>query len=156
MPQVSWECENKLTPQEQEVVQSSGFLACVEWMLGVVLSRHEVVEICNNGGFSMKELEAIFKVKVMVISCEGREEVNQHQVSLWCNTFRKIAEQCSDAFKGHGDHSFPRMKSSGGAGGPTAVLNQDKLYKVFQEILRIRSIEHQILYNECQVQIVLV
>ncbi len=29
--------------------------------------------------------------------------------------------------------------------------NADKLYKLFQNILKIRNIEHQILYKECQV-----
>ena len=29
--------------------------------------------------------------------------------------------------------------------------NPDKLYKLFQQILKIRNVEHQILYKECQV-----
>ena len=58
---VTW-ADGKLSKSEQEVVQNRGFVSCVELMLDVVLVRPEVVEICHNGGFSVKELESIFKV----------------------------------------------------------------------------------------------
>ena len=58
---VTW-ADGKLSKSEQEVVQNRGFMSCVELMLDVVLVRPEVVEICHNGGFSVKELESIFKV----------------------------------------------------------------------------------------------
>ena len=145
------ECENKLTNQEQSVVHNSGFLTCVRWMVDVVLRRPEVVEICSNGGFSMRELETIFRVKATLVSYGGNEDLNTHEVTLWCNTLRKIVEQCTVEFERGGDHAYQRVKSSGGGGGPTPVLNHDQMYKVFQEILKIRSIEHQVLYKECQV-----
>lgn len=59
---VTW-AEGKLTKQEQKVVQNRVFVSCVELMLDEVLVRPEVVEICHNGGFSVKELESIFKVQ---------------------------------------------------------------------------------------------
>ena len=74
----------------------------------------------------------------------------EEEVTQWCNTFRKIVEQCSQAFEERGSYSSYKRSASGAAPAAT-MLSPDKLYKVFQEILKIRSIEHQVLYRECQV-----
>ena len=68
-------------------------------------------------------------------------------------------EQCSQAFAGRDSQGYLRSASSGGGGGApgagsASMLSQDKLYKVFQAILGIKSIEHQVLYRECQVGVV--
>lgn len=67
---VTW-ADGKLSKSELEVVQNRGFISCVELMLDIVLVRPEVVEICHNGGFSVKELESIFKV------CWPRESLRE-------------------------------------------------------------------------------
>lgn len=146
-----WTGEGKLTVPEQEVLQNRGFVSCVQLMLDVVLVRPEVVEICHSGGFSVKELESIFKVKASIFLCNGKEGGSPSEVTLWCNTFRKIIEQClSPTVEGRGS-GYQRMASGPAAASSSSVLSQDKLYKVFQEILAIKSIEHQVLYRECQV-----
>lgn len=143
----AWEHEAKLTTQEQDVMSNQRFNLCVRWMIDVVLVRPEVVEICYNGGFSVKELESIFKVKATIVLSEGKQETSTSEVTLWCNTFRKIMEKCSG---GCFDRSIAQRQKS--IAGSVGMVNQDKLYKVFQAILKIRSIEHQVLYRECQVR----
>ena len=150
-----WDGDSKLTNQEKDVIQGQGFLECVRYMLQVVLVRPDVVQMCNSGSFSVKELESIFKVKATItLSVERGEEVvntrsTSPEVMLWCTTFRKIIERCSHAFLDH-SHGYQHSKSTGSAAS-AAMLSQDKLYKIFQEILKIKSIEHQVLYKECKV-----
>lgn len=149
--EVVWEYESRLTNQEQDIIKNADFVKCVGWMRNVVLERPDIVEICSNGGFSVKELESIFRVKATVVLGYGPEGVNSPEVALWCATFRKVSEQCGSGFIEGG----LSRKTDGGLGGVTnssGGVNPDKLYKVFQEILRVRSIEHQILYRECQVR----
>ena len=148
---ISWELENKLTNQELDVVRTDDFVRCLRWMNKVVLVRPDIIEICSNGGFSAKELESIFKVKASIALGYGPEATSNSEVTLWCNTFRKLVEQCGGSFSEGLDMRRKSRRGLGGVVNPGGVVNQDKLYKVFQEILKVRSIEHQVLYRECQV-----
>lgn len=156
-----WDGNGKLTNQEKDVIRGQGFVGCVRYMLEVVLVRPDVLQMCNSGSFSVKELESIFKVKAAItLSVESGEELStppaSPEVMLWCNTFRKIIERCSHAFLDHSHGGYQHSKSSASSAATAAVLSQDKLYKIFQEILQIKSIEHQVLYKECKVGVVFV
>lgn len=148
---IARECQSKLTAQENDIAKSKNFRFCVQWMLDVVLACPEVVDMIKNGGFSAKELEAIFKIKAVTLLTDAKNDVKSSEVSLWCCTFRKIVEQCSRAFVGRGSPTYQTKASISSGTSSAAVPNQDKLYKLFQQILKIRSIEHQVLYRECKV-----
>ena len=149
---IKQEFKLRLSKHEQEVVREELFLDCLRWMLEVVFCRPEVIEMCGKGGFSVKELEVIFSVKAVSVLSEegGGTEVSFSDVTIWCTTFRKIVEQCSRAFLS--DYGSSHISKSTATSAP----NKDQLYKLFQKILKIRSMEHQILVGasglrECQV-----
>ena len=151
---VEQEYEARLTKQEHEVVKKESFLICLRWMLDEVLSRPDVEAICKNGGFSIKELELIFGIKAAAIlsdECrvEDGGEVTNSDVSLWCSAFIKIVEHSSVHFQSEGKSFLHRQSTT--TSDTSNVPNKDQLYKLFQRILNIRSIEHQVLYRECQV-----
>ena len=73
-------------------------------------------------------------------------DTSEHQ--LWCNTFRKAVELCSHAFP-----STPMMDRDSSLAGSGTTPNTDKLYRLFQQILKIQNKEHQILFKECHVRI---
>ncbi len=143
----------RLSKQEQDVVKKQGFHDSVHWMLEVVFPRPEIVSVCEEGGFSVKELETIFAVKVAAeLAKESQcEEVSQADITLWCVTFRKIIEQgareflCRDLSPQHG------RSKTGSSGNAVAGPVKDQLYKQFQKILKIPATVHQVLYRECQV-----
>ena len=154
--------DSLLTTQEQVVAKNQSFLDCLQWYVDVVLQREDVIEMCKTGRFSTKELENIFKArasKQLQMSPEQRRslqhtperkpQLNPGDIQIWGNTFRKLIEHFS---RGHVRNSgyAPETPSSplGGAG---TAPNPDKLYKLFQRILKIRTNEHQVLYRECQV-----
>ena len=142
----------RLSKQEQEVVRKRGFLDSVRWILDVVFPRPEIQTICEEGGFSVKELETIFGVKVASeLAKESQtEEVSSADITLWCVTFRKIIEQGSRGFLG-GDMTPPHSRKSGSSGNAVTGPIKDQLYKLFQKILKIQATVHQVLYRECQV-----
>ena len=72
-------------------------------------------------------------------------DTSEHQ--LWCNTFRKAIELCSHAFP-----STPMMDRDSSLPGTGATPNPDKLYRLFQQILKVHNKEHQILFKECHVR----
>ncbi|XP_064386073.1 calcium-dependent secretion activator 2-like isoform X3 [Halichondria panicea] len=138
--------DNALTALEQRLCKQEQFVLCVQWYAEVVLSRNDVVNVCTQGSFSAKELVYIFKVRALkhLTYSSPTRTLNPEDLQLWVNTFRKLVERVSRAFSDHTPlNSEP---NPGDAGAP----NADKLYKLFQKILKLRNIEHQILYKECQ------
>ena len=140
------EWEKKVSPQEKAVLRNNSFIFCLQWMQEMVLSRPEIQDVCNTGNFSIKELEAIFKVKATTVLTDSEKGLNSSDLTLWVNMFRKIVEQSTNL-----DFESNYRSKSPSAAAYAAVPKQNKLYKVFQQILKIRSIEHQVLYRECQV-----
>ncbi len=128
---------------------------CLKWMLDTVFSREEVQEKCSNGGWSAKELDTIFSIKASTVMSEEEENMREseiaEEVTLWSNTFRKLIEHCSLAFLGQGTYVSSQQRKLPSSS-TTAAPKQDKLYKIFQQILNIKSLEHQVLYRECQVR----
>ena len=145
--------EGFLTPGEQRCLRSDRFLECVRWFKDNVLVDEDVVRMCQSGSFSAKELELIFKVramKVLTFSSATRQlDTSEHQV--WLNTFRKLIEHCSQAFSSC--HTPPSSRSPTSPGAAGTAPNQDKLYRLFQNILGVKTIEHTIIYRECQVSV---
>ena len=77
-------------------------------------------------------------------------DVDGNELQMWCSTFRKLVEHGARLTQHGGVTSGSRgLGSNGGAGG--AGPNREKLYKLFQRILNVKSLEHQILYRVCQV-----
>ena len=150
-----WYQETMLTPVEQRLSRDRHFLECVDWYLDNVLQREDLITKCESGDLSVKELEYIFKVcatKQSTYSEEARK-LETAELQTWNNTFRKLVEQSYRVGGSPRSHHPPLTQTSSnylnfvGASAP----NADKLYKLFQAILKVKSIEHKALYRACQV-----
>lgn len=139
---------------ETKCLQSERFLNCLDWYMDNVLDRGDVVTMSKNGSFSVKELESIFKVLATkhIMYTSSQLDVDSTELQTWCSTFRKLVEHgARTTLRGGSLSSSSRaLSSSAGNGGGTGP-NKEKLYKLFQKILEIKSLEHQILYRVCQV-----
>ena len=47
----------------QVTSRDQGFLTCLQWFVDTVGERQDVEEMCNDGRFSVKELENIFSIR---------------------------------------------------------------------------------------------
>lgn len=134
---------------ETKCLRSEKFLNCLDWYVDNVLGRDDVVTMSKNGSYSVKELESIFKVLATKhIMYTSRElDVDNTELQTWCSTFRKLVEHGARGARSGGARVLNPPDGNGGTG-----PNREKLYKLFQKILNIKSIEHQILYRTCQVR----
>ena len=136
-----------LSHNETKCSRNDKFLNCLQWYIDNVMQREDVICACTKGGFSVRELDTIFKVlatKHLAYTAED-QLLDSAELQLWCSTFRKLVEQSSRSLPG-----TPKLSSPPSNGG---VLNHDRLYRLFQNVLKIRSIEHQVLYRACQVRV---
>ena len=141
-----------LSGVEYKCLQSDRFQNCLEWYMDNVLEREDVVRMCKSGSFSVKELESVFKVlatKHITYTSED-QQLDTSELQIWCSMFRKLVEHSARGIRsgGMGLRSFSPTTENGGGTSP----NREKLYKLFQKILHIKNIEHQILYKACQVK----
>ena len=148
-----WYQETMLTPVEQRFSRDEQFLECVEWYIENVLKRNDVIQKCHTGGFSVKELEYIFKVcATKKLSYSSDKQLDTTELQIWNNTFRKLVEQSYRV--GAGTSPATSQSPTGfSAAVSRPVPNADKLYKLFQKVLGIKSVEHKVLYRACRVRI---
>lgn len=134
---------------ETKCLRSEKFLNCLDWYMDNVLGRDDVISMSKNGSFSVKELESIFKVLATkhIMYTTKELDVDNSELQMWCSTFRKLVEHGARVTRGGYSGARGVSPSENSGTGP----NREKLYKLFQRILNIKSIEHQILYRVCQV-----
>ncbi|CAI8056575.1 Calcium-dependent secretion activator 1 [Geodia barretti] len=143
-----------ISAAENKCLRGDKFLNCLDWYLDNVLARSDVVSMSHSGSFSVKELESIFKVLATkhIMYTSNALDVDSTELHTWCSTFRKLVE--------HGARTTLRgvrvpspggaSGAVGGAGGGGTGPNRENLYKLFQKILNVKRIEHQVLYRVCQ------
>ena len=134
---------------ETKCLRSEKFLNCLDWYMDNVLGRDDVVTMSKNGSFSVKELESIFKVLATkhIMYTSKELDVDNSELQMWCGTFRKLVEHGARGTRSGYSGARGVSPNENSGTGP----NREKLYKLFQKILNIKSIEHQILYRVCQV-----
>lgn len=142
-----------LSQAENKCLRSEKFLNCLDWYMDNVLARDDVVSMSHGGSFSVKELESIFKVLATkhIMYTNTQLDVDSSELHTWCSTFRKLVEHGARTTLRGTRVPSPAGGGGGGGGGGGTGPNREKLYKLFQKILNIKSIEHQILYRVCQV-----
>ena len=147
-----------LSPTESKCARNEKFLNCLDWYMDNVLGREDVVAMSHSGSFSVKELESVFKVLAMkhIMYTSNQLDVDSSELHAWCSTFRKLVEHGARTTSrwvppSSGGRSVSPGDTGGGGGAGGTGPNREKLYKLFQRILNIKSIEHQILYRVCQV-----
>lgn len=134
---------------ETKCLRSEKFLNCLDWYMDNVLGRDDVITMSKNGSFSVKELESIFKVLATkhIMYTSKELDVDSSELHIWCSTFRKLVEHGARGIRSGYSGARGLSPNENSGTGP----NREKLYKLFQKILNIKSIEHQILYRACQV-----
>ena len=136
---------------ETKCLHSEKFLNCLDWYMDNVLDREDVVSMSKSGSFSVKELESIFKVLATkhIMYTNKQLDVDGAELQTWCSTFRKLVEHGARTTRSGLSAGGRAVSPSSGNGGTGP--NREKLFKLFQKILDIKSIEHQVLYRVCQV-----
>ena len=136
---------------EYKCIQSEKFQNCLDWYMEHVMEREDVVRMSKSGSYSVKELESIFKVLATKhITYTSKDQLlDTAELQTWCSTFRKLVEHSARGIRSGGLVGLRSPSPTNGNGGTGP--NREKLYKLFQKILHIKSIEHQILYRVCQV-----
>jgi hypothetical protein len=143
-----------ISAAENKCLRGEKFLNCLDWYLDNVLARSDVVSMSHSGSFSVKELESIFKVLATkhIMYTSSALDVDSTELHTWCSTFRKLVEHGARTTLRGTRVPSPGGASGavGGAGGGGTGPNRENLYKLFQKILNIKRIEHQVLYRVCQ------
>ena len=148
-----WYQETMLTPAEQRFSRDEQFLECVEWYIENVLKRKDIIQKCHTGGFSVKELEYIFKVcATKKLTYSSDKQLDTTELQIWNNTFRKLVEQSYRVGVGT-PPATPQSPASFSAAVSRPVADKDKLFKLFQKVFGIKSVEHKVLYRACRVRI---
>ncbi|KAG2459874.1 CAPS2 protein, partial [Polypterus senegalus] len=112
---------------------------------GVFLKSDRVARMVQSGGSSASDFREVFKknIEKRVRSLPEIDGLSKETVlSSWIAKFDAI-------FRGEEDlrKQPPRMNLNVAS---ELILSKDQLYEMFQQILGIKKIEHQLLYNACQ------
>lgn len=149
-----------LNGSEQKCIKSQEFRDILNWYLTTILRCKEVKTICSFGGYSAKELEAIFTTVVRrefskslhvpdytptMISTKDFDE--DPKFKAWNSTFEKLIElgyqrSLTDAEQRTVGRVFAQETHS---------VNKERIYTTFQDILGIQKNEHQVIFKHCQV-----
>ena len=149
-----------LNGSEQKCIKSQEFRDILQWFLTAILRRKEVKTICTYGGYSARELEAIFSIIVRrefskslhvpdytpsMVSTKDFDE--DPKFKAWNSTFEKLIEL------GYQRSQLGRHKMSIGQEMAQQIhsFNKEHIYAMFQNILEIQKHEHQAIYKHCQV-----
>ncbi|XP_051886054.1 calcium-dependent secretion activator 2 isoform X7 [Pristis pectinata] len=130
---------------ETQIVADEAFWNAIQSYYEIFLRSDRVSRMVNSGGCSANDFRDVFKknIEKRVRSLPEIDGLSKETVlSSWMAKFDAI-------YRGEEDlRSKPaRMPLSAVS---ELILSKEQLYEMFQQILGIKKIEHQLLYNACQ------
>ena len=146
-----------LNGNEMKTIVNADFLQTVEWYFTNILSRDDVRIACTSGGFSIKELENIFRVAICRKFRDkfetgggggGERGISKKiegdpKFQIWVCTFVKLIEHGSQSVMSERELRQINKQMS---------LEKQELYSLFQNILGISKSDHQALFRTCHVR----
>ncbi|GCB73461.1 hypothetical protein scyTo_0006782 [Scyliorhinus torazame] len=131
---------------ETQIVADEAFWNAIQSYYESFLKSDRVARMVHSGGCSANDFRDVFKknIEKRVRSLPEIDGLSKETVlSSWMAKFDAI-------YRGEEDlRSKPaRMALSAVS---ELILSKEQLYEMFQQILGIKKIEHQLLYNACQV-----
>uniref|UniRef100_A0AAR2LH15 Calcium-dependent secretion activator 1-like n=1 Tax=Pygocentrus nattereri TaxID=42514 RepID=A0AAR2LH15_PYGNA len=133
---------------DTQIVADEAFINAVQSYYEVFLKSDRVAKMVQTGGFSAVDCREVFKrhIEKRVRSLPEIDGLSKETVlSSWMAKFDTIYRGDEDPRKAQ-----QRMTASAAS---ELILSKDQLYEMFQQILGIKKFEHQLLYQACQVRL---
>ncbi|XP_077194496.1 calcium-dependent secretion activator 2 isoform X11 [Paroedura picta] len=130
---------------ETQIVADEAFCNAVRSYYEVFLKSDRVARMVHSGGCSANDFRDVFKknIEKRVRSLPEIDGLSKETVlSSWIAKYDAIYRGEEDLYK----HSN-RMALSAVS---ELILSKEQLYEMFQQILGIKKLEHQLIYNACQ------
>ncbi|KAM8973163.1 calcium-dependent secretion activator 2 isoform 2-T2 [Pelodytes ibericus] len=130
---------------ETQIVADEAFCNAVRSYFEVFLKSERVARMVHSGGCSSNDFREVFKknIEKRVRSLPEIDGLSKETVlSSWIAKYDAI-------FRGEEDLRKQPNKMALSAVSEL-ILSKEQLYEMFQQILGIKKLEHQLLYNACQ------
>ncbi|KAM4748518.1 calcium-dependent secretion activator 2 isoform 2-T2 [Rhinophrynus dorsalis] len=130
---------------ETQIVADEAFCNAVRSYFEVFLKSDRVARMVHSGGCSSNDFREVFKknIEKRVRSLPEIDGLSKETVlSSWIAKYDAI-------YRGEEDLRKPQNRMALSAVSEL-ILSKEQLYEMFQQILGIKKIEHQLLYNACQ------
>ncbi|XP_053107781.1 calcium-dependent secretion activator 2 isoform X17 [Hemicordylus capensis] len=130
---------------ETQIVADEAFCNAVRSYYEVFLKSDRVARMVHSGGCSANDFRDIFKknIEKRVRSLPEIDGLSKETVlSSWIAKYDAIYRGEEDLYK-----QPNRMPLSAVS---ELILSKEQLYEMFQQILGIKKLEHQLIYNACQ------
>lgn len=115
----------------------------------VFLKSDRVARMVQSGGCSANDFREVFKknIEKRVRSLPEIDGLSKETVlSSWIAKYDAIYRGEEDLCKQSNRMSLSAVSE--------LILSKEQLYEMFQQILGIKKLEHQLLYNACQVSVI--
>eukprot|EP00070_Physeter_catodon_P038728 XP_028345622.1 calcium-dependent secretion activator 2 isoform X19 [Physeter catodon] len=131
---------------ETQIVADEAFCNAVRSYYEVFLKSDRVARMVQSGGCSANDFREVFKknIEKRVRSLPEIDGLSKETVlSSWIAKYDAIYRGEEDLCKQPNRMALSAVSE--------LILSKEQLYEMFQQILGIKKLEHQLLYNACQV-----
>nr|XP_034984573.1 calcium-dependent secretion activator 2 isoform X6 [Zootoca vivipara] len=130
---------------ETQIVADEAFCNAVRSYYEVFLRSDRVARMVNSGGCSANDFRDVFKknIEKRVRSLPEIDGLSKETVlSSWIAKYDAICRGEEDLSKMPNRMALSAVSE--------LILSKEQLYEMFQQILGIKKLEHQLIYNACQ------
>nr|XP_020658773.1 calcium-dependent secretion activator 2 isoform X11 [Pogona vitticeps] len=130
---------------ETQIVADEAFCNAVRSYYEVFLKSDRVARMVHSGGCSANDFRDVFKknIEKRVRSLPEIDGLSKETVlSSWIAKFDAIYRGEEDLYKQPNRMALSAVSE--------LILSKEQLYEMFQQILGIKKLEHQLIYNACQ------
>ncbi|XP_015281921.1 PREDICTED: calcium-dependent secretion activator 2 isoform X1 [Gekko japonicus] len=130
---------------ETQIVADEAFCNAVRSYYEVFLKSDRVARMVHSGGCSANDFRDVFKknIEKRVRSLPEIDGLSKETVlSSWIAKYDAIYRGEEDLYKQSNRMALSAVSE--------LILSKEQLYEMFQQILSIKKLEHQLIYNACQ------
>nr|XP_014428864.1 calcium-dependent secretion activator 2 isoform X9 [Pelodiscus sinensis] len=130
---------------DTQIVADEAFCNAVRSYYEVFLKSDRVARMVHSGGCSANDFRDVFKknIEKRVRSLPEIDGLSKETVlSSWIAKYDAICRGEEDLFKQPNRMALSAVSE--------LILSKEQLYEMFQQILGIKKLEHQLIYNACQ------
>uniref|UniRef100_A0A8C8SQL8 Calcium dependent secretion activator 2 n=1 Tax=Pelusios castaneus TaxID=367368 RepID=A0A8C8SQL8_9SAUR len=130
---------------ETQIIADEAFCNAVRSYYEVFLKSDRVARMVHSGGCSANDFRDVFKknIEKRVRSLPEIDGLSKETVlSSWIAKYDAICRGEEDLYKQPNRMAISAVSE--------LILSKEQLYEMFQQILGIKKLEHQLIYNACQ------
>ena len=132
---------------QMQIASDEAFQNAVQSYHEAFLKNERVTKAVQAGGFSAHDFREVFRTNIekRIRSLPEIDGLSKETVlNSWMTKFDTI-------FRGDEDAKKPRFRGAQ-PGNADMIMTNEQLYDLFQQILGIKRMEHQLLFNAAQVK----